>query len=193
MSTIRFEWDSKKAQANLRKHKVSFEDAQSVFSDERALLIDDPDHSEDEERFVLLGLSQSLLLMDPATASWRNEKLIALVVAHEFAHMWFGNLVTMCWWDDLWLNEGFATWMQATAADAAFPGFFGAEDRVGDKNVAMNFDVLASAKAVRPTRSRQRATVASRSAAGRPAASHAVTESTALPETERLLALRPFS
>jgi uncharacterized DUF497 family protein len=54
MSSLRFEWDPKKAQANLRKHKVSFEDAQSVFSDEFALLIDDPDHSEDEERFVLL-------------------------------------------------------------------------------------------------------------------------------------------
>ncbi len=63
MSTIRFEWDSKKAQANLRKHKVSFEDAQSVFSDERALLIDDPDHSEEEDRFVLLGLSQRLRLL----------------------------------------------------------------------------------------------------------------------------------
>ncbi len=63
MSTIRFDWDPKKAQANLRKHKVSFEDAKSVFSDERALLIDDPDHSEDEERFVLLGLSQSLRLL----------------------------------------------------------------------------------------------------------------------------------
>ena len=60
MSVIRFDWDPKKAEANLRKHKVSFEDAQSVFSDERALLIDDPDHSEDEERCVLLGLSQSL-------------------------------------------------------------------------------------------------------------------------------------
>jgi uncharacterized DUF497 family protein len=63
MSTIRFEWDQKKAAANLRKHKVSFEDAQSVFSDERALLIDDPDHSADEDRFVLLGLSQSLRLL----------------------------------------------------------------------------------------------------------------------------------
>jgi uncharacterized protein len=63
MSTISFDWDPKKALANLRKHKVSFEDAQSVFSDERALLIDDPDHSEDEERFVLLGLSQSLRLL----------------------------------------------------------------------------------------------------------------------------------
>ena len=63
MSRIRFDWDPKKAAANLRKHKVSFEDAQSVFSDDRALLIDDPDHSEDEERFVLLGLSQSLRLL----------------------------------------------------------------------------------------------------------------------------------
>ena len=63
MSSIRFEWDPEKAEVNLRKHKVSFEDAQSVFSDERALLIDDPDHSEDEDRFVLLGLSQSLRLL----------------------------------------------------------------------------------------------------------------------------------
>ena len=63
MSSIQFEWDPKKAQANLRKHKVSFEDAQSVFSDENALLIDDPDHSEEEDRFVLLGLSQSLRLL----------------------------------------------------------------------------------------------------------------------------------
>ena len=57
---MEFEWDPGKAQANLRKHQVSFEDAQSVFSDERALLIDDPEHSQDEERFVLLGLSMSL-------------------------------------------------------------------------------------------------------------------------------------
>jgi uncharacterized protein len=63
MSRIRFDWDPKKAEANLRKHKVSFDDAQSVFSDERALLIDDPDHTEDEDRFVLLGLSQSLRLL----------------------------------------------------------------------------------------------------------------------------------
>lgn len=63
MSTLRFEWDPSKAAANLRKHRVSFEDAQSVFSDERARLIDDPDHSEDEERFVLLGLSSTLRLL----------------------------------------------------------------------------------------------------------------------------------
>lgn len=63
MSTLRFEWGATKAASNLRKHKVSFEDAKTVFSDERALLINDPDHSDDEERFVLLGLSQSLRLL----------------------------------------------------------------------------------------------------------------------------------
>jgi uncharacterized DUF497 family protein len=61
--SIQFEWDPSKAQVNLRKHKVSFEDARSVFSDERALLIDDPDHSELEDRFVLLGLSHSLRVL----------------------------------------------------------------------------------------------------------------------------------
>lgn len=61
--TIRFEWDPGKAATNRRKHGVTFEDAQSVFADERARLIDDPDHSVDEERFVLLGLSSSLRLL----------------------------------------------------------------------------------------------------------------------------------
>jgi uncharacterized DUF497 family protein len=60
---LRFEWDRKKATANLRKHEVSFEDAQTVFMDENAKLIDDPDHSEEEDRFVLLGLSSSLRLL----------------------------------------------------------------------------------------------------------------------------------
>jgi uncharacterized DUF497 family protein len=63
LQMLRFEWDPKKAAANLRKHGVSFEDAQSVFADENAKLIDDPDHSEEEDRFVLLGLSSSLRLL----------------------------------------------------------------------------------------------------------------------------------
>jgi hypothetical protein len=54
---LRFEWDPAKAAENLRKHGVSFEEAQAVFADERALLLDDPGHSEGEDRFVLLGLS----------------------------------------------------------------------------------------------------------------------------------------
>ncbi|MBK8254989.1 MAG: BrnT family toxin [Polyangiaceae bacterium] len=57
MSSLRFEWDPKKAASNRRKHGVSFEEARSVFADDNALLIDDPDHSDDEDRFILLGLS----------------------------------------------------------------------------------------------------------------------------------------
>ncbi len=55
MGALRFEWNNRKAATNLKKHGVSFEGAKSVFFDERAKLIDDPDHSDDEERFVLLG------------------------------------------------------------------------------------------------------------------------------------------
>lgn len=63
MSTLRFEWDDRKAAANEKKHGVSFEEARTVFFDERARLIDDPDHSEDEARFILLGLSSTLRLL----------------------------------------------------------------------------------------------------------------------------------
>lgn len=63
MGALIFEWDERKAAANVKKHCVSFEEARSVFVDERAKLIDDPDHSDDEERFVLLGLSSALRLL----------------------------------------------------------------------------------------------------------------------------------
>lgn len=63
MSTLHFEWDDRKATANVKKHGVSFDEAKSVFVDERAKLINDPDHSEDEDRFVLLGLSSTLRLL----------------------------------------------------------------------------------------------------------------------------------
>lgn len=63
MSALHFEWDERKAAANIKKHGVSFDEAKSAFYDERARLIDDPDHSEDEDRFVLLGLSSALRLL----------------------------------------------------------------------------------------------------------------------------------
>ncbi len=58
-----FEWDPAKARANQRKHGVSFEEAQTAFSDEQGLVMHDPDHSDDEDRFVLLGTSTSRLLV----------------------------------------------------------------------------------------------------------------------------------
>ena len=60
---VRFDWDPAKNASNIRKHHVSFEEASTVFLDERALLIADPDHSEDEDRFILLGLSSTLRLL----------------------------------------------------------------------------------------------------------------------------------
>jgi len=63
MSTLRFEWDEEKAISNLKKHQISFEEAITAFYDDQAKLIGDPDHSEDEDRFILLGLSASLKLL----------------------------------------------------------------------------------------------------------------------------------
>ena len=80
---LRFEWDPSKAAANLRRHRVSFADAQTVFSDDRARLIDDPDHSEDEERFLLLGLSSSLRLLVVAHCYRAGGNVIRIISARK--------------------------------------------------------------------------------------------------------------
>jgi uncharacterized protein len=61
--TLRFEWDPAKSASNRKKHGVSFDEAKSVFADEHGRLLDDPDHSDDEERFILLGMSVSLRIL----------------------------------------------------------------------------------------------------------------------------------
>lgn len=63
MASLDFTWDQSKARANIKKHGVSFDEAQSVFVDEEARLLDDPDHSEDEDRFILLGMSTAPRLL----------------------------------------------------------------------------------------------------------------------------------
>jgi puromycin-sensitive aminopeptidase len=60
---------------------------------------------------------ETLLLLDPRRATLAEQKRVAEVIAHELAHMWYGDLVTMAWWDDLWLNEAFATWMAYGVVD----------------------------------------------------------------------------
>lgn len=66
---------------------------------------------------------ETLLLLDPKKASVSQKFRLASVTSHELAHMWFGNLVTMEWWDDLWLNESFATWMGNKITDQVYPQY----------------------------------------------------------------------
>jgi|TARA_B110000305_G_C18925537_1_gene397127 uncharacterized DUF497 family protein len=81
MPDIRFEWDERKNSANRRKHGVSFEEAQTVFYDDRAILTDDPD--EDEERFVLLGLSASLKTLVVCHCYREADEVIRIISARK--------------------------------------------------------------------------------------------------------------
>jgi aminopeptidase N len=73
------------------------------------------------ENWGLITYRSTALLYSPTKSSAAYKKKVAYVVAHELAHQWFGNLVTMKWWDELWLNEGFATWVGWVAVDYLFP------------------------------------------------------------------------
>ncbi|HVM46237.1 MAG TPA: M1 family aminopeptidase, partial [Candidatus Thermoplasmatota archaeon] len=100
------------------------------------------------ENSGLVIFRQSLLLRDPDTTSWQQEKYIARVIAHEFAHQWFGNLVTMAWWDDIWLNESFAEWMAHKAADAIAPEYRLWDDFHQNKLEALVTDALETTHAI---------------------------------------------
>ena len=83
MSAHRFEWDERKETANEKKHGVSFEETRSVFFDDQARLIDDPDHSEDEERFILLGLSNALRLLLVCHCCRSGDDVIRIISARK--------------------------------------------------------------------------------------------------------------
>ncbi|HET7320380.1 MAG TPA: M1 family metallopeptidase [Candidatus Saccharimonadales bacterium] len=73
------------------------------------------------ENWGLVTYRETTMLADEKTSSIESKQLVALVIAHELSHQWFGNLVTMKWWDDLWLNESFANLMEYRCVDALYP------------------------------------------------------------------------
>ncbi|HVV64328.1 MAG TPA: M1 family metallopeptidase [Rhizomicrobium sp.] len=83
------------------------------------------------------------LEIDPKVSTEEDRRRVYLVIAHEMAHQWFGDLVTMDWWDDLWLNEGFASWMELKATDRFHPEWKVWLDSLGAKERAMDVDARA--------------------------------------------------
>ncbi|RJG52169.1 M1 family peptidase [Sphingobium terrigena] len=88
------------------------------------------------------------LLVDPRFTSEATKRRIYETVAHEMAHQWFGDLVTMAWWDDLWLNEGFASWMATKVTDKLQPDWEMLLTRVDGREAAMSLDSLSTTHAV---------------------------------------------
>jgi aminopeptidase N len=84
------------------------------------------------------------LLLDPTISTQADRQRVFAVAAHEIAHQWFGNLVTMGWWDDLWLNEGFASWMATRTTQKLHPEWNTALGAVGSRDRAMARDAVAS-------------------------------------------------
>lgn len=95
------------------------------------------------ENWGAITFRETILLYDPKTSSTRTKQFIAEVISHEIAHQWFGNLVTMKWWNDLWLNESFATFMATKFVDKFYPEWNLWDQFIEDAmNNAMGLDAL---------------------------------------------------
>ncbi len=95
------------------------------------------------ENWGLITYREQALLVDPKNTSLGMKQYVAMVIAHELTHQWFGNLVTMKWWTDLWLNEGFASWMSYLATDALFPDWqMWTQFAVDEQQRALKLDAL---------------------------------------------------
>ena len=84
------------------------------------------------------------MLLDPTISTQADKQIVFDVEAHEMAHQWFGDLVTMSWWDDLWLNEGFASWMQGRTTEKLHPEWNSALSAVGVRERAMSRDAVVT-------------------------------------------------
>uniref|UniRef100_A0A8C5CRI8 Aminopeptidase n=1 Tax=Gadus morhua TaxID=8049 RepID=A0A8C5CRI8_GADMO len=96
------------------------------------------------ENWGLITYRETALLYDPVASSTGNKERVLTVIAHELAHMWFGNLVTLRWWNDLWLNEGFASYVEYLGADHAEPTWDIKEHIIFEVRKVFAVDALAS-------------------------------------------------
>jgi len=101
------------------------------------------------ENFGAITYRETDLLIDSKTASVGAQKEVALVIAHEMAHQWFGDLVTMQWWDNIWLNEGFATWMENKPVAAMHPEWNIDQTVAAGEDATLNLDAQPTTHAIR--------------------------------------------
>jgi aminopeptidase N/puromycin-sensitive aminopeptidase len=101
------------------------------------------------ENFGCITYRETDLLIDEKIASVGSKKRVAVVIAHEMAHQWFGDLVTMQWWDNLWLNEGFATWMENKAVATMHPEWNFEEVEAQGVDGALDLDAQPTTRAIR--------------------------------------------
>jgi puromycin-sensitive aminopeptidase len=101
------------------------------------------------ENWGAITYRESALLVDPEHSSASNKQWVAIVIAHELAHQWFGNLVTMEWWTHLWLNEGFASYIEYLATDHLFPSWdIWTQFAYSDLGIALKLDALKHTHAI---------------------------------------------
>lgn len=103
------------------------------------------------ENWGAIFFRENRLLLDPAQASANTLRDVANVITHEVVHQWFGNLVTMEWWDDLWLNESFATWLACKIVDDWHPEWQSWVEFARDKHIPLGVDALASTRPISST------------------------------------------
>ncbi len=101
------------------------------------------------ENTAAITYRETLLLIDDKKDSQEAHKAVFSVLAHEMAHQWFGDLVTMQWWDNVWLNEGFATWMANKPMEALRPQWHAELNEVNQSERALGTDAIASVRAIR--------------------------------------------
>ncbi len=103
------------------------------------------------ENFGCITYRETDLLTDSKTGSIPSRKRVAVVVAHEMAHQWFGDMVTMQWWDNLWLNEGFATWMETKPVAEWKPEWNFSQDDAQDLDQTLDLDAQKTTRTIRAT------------------------------------------